>query len=807
MDHAADDDRREARLAELEARIAEHQVALAQHNENIAGHERQLQQLRNTQQQLREAAAHAGAGGADDAAAARAAAAAHEELAHAAAAAAENAGVEYSSASENESEDDQPHRDYPDEHEHAHEHDSSSDSDYNDDDAAEDEGDDDEHEELDAADFEGFVPGAHAFNDEAADDQALAGLPDEDAAPGELRQFLQMLHAADPQGAAQLEEDAAEIAQAAAGGAARDAPAVGPDGEAGVGWARHIVRMLREALVNEQVERRRRVAVHQAQAARAAAAAAEEETVAAAPTGPPVPPPLPPGIHFTIRRRGSADSSSAAASSDDLPSLDPDTLITEVSAIVYPVPSTPLEKLVLGSEVAAGRDPQGIPWSNLRRTRAAYRVERTTNYPLLHREFPGLPPELRAECTDVAVPASPAFVHSRSVLSIRPGHYHPQLRHLLHATSSSDVYAMGAGYTLQHINLQVGPRCSVSGVEEEAEYAREEKEHVAAASTSPNAPLPPVAESRRFVPKPTTLVDFSEWTTALTSMLALPDLPLLAVGAMNGAFELRNTRTGVLVKQIAQGGLTQSDNAILNAITYTRSTLHTELDESGALLPCTGLGPSRLVISNNDRFARVFDLATLQPLRDFPEEWAVNYAVCSPLSSGFYSSKLLALAGDSHDALLRDAETGALVATLRGHGNDLFSAAFHPSLPLLATGGQDNSARVFDLRRSDKSLYCIPARIAPVRSVAFDPSGSRLLMAEAADFVHVLHLDETDPTSGKPLMDTLDLFGEITGACFSPAGDRIFVAITDAVYGGVVEYAAAGTKQQTRHSAVVDMFA
>ena len=781
-----------AQVEALEAEIARHQAALAQHNGQIDEHERQLQQLRHTHEQLQHAAAHvAGAADAD----------ADDDARAAAAAAAENAGAEYSSASD--SNDEQHDPDYPDEG-----------------DPSEEESEDEEPDGNDEGDDEGgdeFAPGPRfAIYDNEADDRALDGLPEEDAAPGELREFLAMLRAADPQGAAQLEEDAAELAQHAgdAHGARPAAAAAGADaaGEAGVGWARHIVRMLREALVNERIERRRRAAAHLAQAARAA-----EETVAAAPSGPPPPPALPPGVHFTIRRRGSCDSSSSAASASvsasaasptDLPSFDADTLITEVSAIVFPLPSPPLEKLVLGAEVAAGRDPQGIPWANLRRTRAAYRIERTTNYPLLHAEFPGLPATLRAECTEVAAPSSPSFVHSRSVLSIRPGHYHPQLRHLLHATSSADVYAMCAGYTLQHINLQVGPRCTVGGVEEEADHAREEKEHVASVSTSPAAAHTPLEESRRFIPKPTTLVDFGEWTTALTSMLALPDLPLLAVGAMNGAFELRNTRTGVLVKQIAQGGLTQSDNAICNAITYTRSTLHTDLDESGALLPCTGLGPARLVLSNNDRFARVFDLATMETLRDFPEEWAVNYAVCSPLSAPYYSAKILALAGDSHDALLRDVESGVLVSTLRGHANDLFSFGFHPTLPLVATAGQDNSARVFDLRRADKSLYMIPARIAPIRSVAFDPSGSSssLLMAEGADFLHLLSLEEFD-AGGKPTMETLDLFGEITGAAWSPGGERIFVGITDAVYGGVVEYTVAATNKQTRHSAVVDMFA
>ena len=60
------------------------------------------------------------------------------------------------------------------------------------------------------------------------------------------------------------------------------------------------------------------------------------------------------------------------------------------------------------------------------------------------------------------------------------------------------------------------------------------------------------------------------------------------------------------------------------------------------------------------------------------------------------------------------------VATLRGHHDYSFAVAWHPSEPhLLATGSQDKTTRVWDLRHTARALAVLQAHIGAVRSLRF----------------------------------------------------------------------------------------
>ena len=50
-----------------------------------------------------------------------------------------------------------------------------------------------------------------------------------------------------------------------------------------------------------------------------------------------------------------------------------------------------------------------------------------------------------------------------------------------------------------------------------------------------------------------------------------------------------------------------------------------------------------------------------------------------------------------------------------------------------------------------------------------------------ADFVHVV--DMRASTADSASVQSIDLFGEVTGVAFSPDDAALFVAVTDAVYG------------------------
>jgi hypothetical protein len=55
----------------------------------------------------------------------------------------------------------------------------------------------------------------------------------------------------------------------------------------------------------------------------------------------------------------------------------------------------------------------------------------------------------------------------------------------------------------------------------------------------------------------------------------------------------------------------------------------------------------------------------------------------------------------------------------------------------VATGNQDNTIRIFDIRNTSKSLVTLPSVFSAIRSLKFTEDGTFLIAAEAADFVHI----------------------------------------------------------------------
>ena len=65
------------------------------------------------------------------------------------------------------------------------------------------------------------------------------------------------------------------------------------------------------------------------------------------------------------------------------------------------------------------------------------------------------------------------------------------------------------------------------------------------------------------------------------------------------------------------------------------------------------------------------------------------------------------------------------VATLLGHSGSVFSVAFHPTAPVLATGSRDNTAKLWRLSSDNSSATCVATlqgHSGIVYSVAFHPT-------------------------------------------------------------------------------------
>ncbi|GIL59055.1 hypothetical protein Vafri_14014 [Volvox africanus] len=184
--------------------------------------------------------------------------------------------------------------------------------------------------------------------------------------------------------------------------------------------------------------------------------------------------------------------------------------------------------------------------------------------------------------------------------------------------------------------------------------------------------------------------------------------------------------------------------------------------------------------ANNDQKLRLFAAAlgegTLRPLAQWPFDWAVNYATVRP------ESHLAAVVGDDPATLLTDVHNGTIIARLHGHQDYSFAAAWHPGGVLLATGNQDTTTLLWDVRKTNEPLTRLAGRMGAIRSLRFSPDGRFLAMSEPADFVHIY-----DVASGFQDCQEHDFFGEIAGIAFSPDSSSLFVGISDLTYASLMQ--------------------
>lgn len=290
----------------------------------------------------------------------------------------------------------------------------------------------------------------------------------------------------------------------------------------------------------------------------------------------------------------------------------------------------------------------------------------------------------------------------------------------------------------------------------------------------------------------------------ISTMAASPAAGLLAAGGFNGELIVAPLRSG---EQAAGGGgahaappwraggggvgnaLGGGQAGLLHASRIASQedgiTNTIELCASG---PCGG-GAS-VVASNNDAHVRLFDAGGMRLAAAYRFPWAVNCTAVSPCGT------LAAVVGDHPSAALLDLRSGANVATLAGHLDFSFAAAWHPGGTLLATGSQDTTARVWDVRSPRHALHVLKGRMSAVRSLRFSPDGSCLVIAEAADFVHLIACGGSQPAFARE--QVIDLFGEVAGVSFSPDGDSLFVGVADMTYGSLLEFTAA-TPRRARY--------
>ena len=382
------------------------------------------------------------------------------------------------------------------------------------------------------------------------------------------------------------------------------------------------------------------------------------------------------------------------------------------------------------AQAKAGRDIQGIPWDRLQFTRDQYRAKRVQEYKnYANLEF--APADLDGMCTrlETRPVQTPFFEFAHNTRSVRSNFVHFQLRNLVWSTSKHDAYVMSENKVV-HWN----------------------------------------ASTRKAKP----VLDLDGGSSGGASGVMVGDFPriqvsttrvkdgIVAAGGFAGELVVMDMNTGLS----RSTRVTQDDNGITNAIEIFSARSGREV----------------LVSSNNDAMTRFYDVETMRCLAKHKYPWAVNYATAS------HCGRHMVVVGDSKEAWLVDSGTGRRMATMEGHLDFSFAAAWHPNGCVFATGNQDTTTRLWDARYLGQSLAVLRGNMGAIRSLRFSDDGRFLAAAEPADFVHVY-----DAANGFNSVQTLDHFGETAGISFSPDCETLFVGVADLTYGSVLEYTRAGT--------------
>ncbi|MEQ8667861.1 MAG: protein kinase [Pirellulales bacterium] len=129
----------------------------------------------------------------------------------------------------------------------------------------------------------------------------------------------------------------------------------------------------------------------------------------------------------------------------------------------------------------------------------------------------------------------------------------------------------------------------------------------------------------------------------------------------------------------------------------------------------------------------------------------------------------LASGGDDNTIKLWDVETGEEVSTLTGHAKGVRSVAFSPDGRRLASGGGDNTIKLWDVETGEEEST-LTGHAAGVNSVAFSHNGRRLASGSYDKMIKLWDVEMGEEVS------TLACFTNANGVyrvAFSPDGRRL----------------------------------
>lgn len=206
--------------------------------------------------------------------------------------------------------------------------------------------------------------------------------------------------------------------------------------------------------------------------------------------------------------------------------------------------------------------------------------------------------------------------------------------------------------------------------------------------------------------------------------------------------------------------------------------------DNNQYLNCTKIyndeGQLKLITGANDWCVRIYSMKYLtEPLFCQKMGAPVNNCSVSPTNMS-----IIAVCGDQKEIEILDVRTNKVALKLYGHEDDNFASDWHPNGVFLATGSQDLTCRVWDIRKPLEEYHTLQSEIASVSNVKFVAGGQFLVFSEGVDYLSIYDFQKECE-----VYQRVDAFGDVTGMDVDPeANGTLFFGMRLKDYEGVFEY-------------------